>query len=81
MAEKGLPDIAKVVEMSATSETGFEDAIRNGLEALDPDDRYSVTGMWVKEQRVMVDAGEIEKFQVNLLITMQSGGDRPIKMT
>jgi dodecin len=43
--------VAHVVEISATSPQGFEDAIRQGLERANKTLR-GVTSAWVKEQRV-----------------------------
>ena len=60
--------VARVTEINATSETGFEDAIRVGVERAAKTLRQ-ITSAWVKDQRVEVDDGRIVNYQVNLLIT------------
>lgn len=60
--------VARVVEISATSDISFEDAVEQGI-ARAADTLRNVTGAWVKEQRVMVEDGEITSYQVNLKVT------------
>ena len=60
--------VARVTEINATSETGFEDAIRVGVERAAKTLRQ-ITSAWVKDQRVEVDDGRIVNYQVNVLIT------------
>jgi len=60
--------VARVTELSCTSNESFEDAIRQGIARAQRTLR-GVKGGWIKEQRVSVGAdGEIE-FQVNILVT------------
>lgn len=47
--------VARVTEISAVSPTGFEDAIRVGIERATETLR-NVTSAWVKEQRVEINA-------------------------
>lgn len=60
--------VAKITEISSTSETGFEDAIRAGIRRASQTLK-NITGAWVSEQKVIVRAGEIEKFQVTMRVT------------
>ena len=60
--------VARVTEINATSEIGFEDAIKVGVERAAKTVRQ-ITSAWVKEQRVEVADGQIVGYQVNLLIT------------
>ena len=60
--------IARVTEISATSETGFEDAARLGVERANQTLR-NVVSAWVKEQSVKVENGTIAHYQVNLMVT------------
>ena len=60
--------VAKVIEISSSSEKSFEDAIQRGI------DRASQTvenirGAWVKEQKVDVEDGKISGYRVDLKIT------------
>jgi flavin-binding protein dodecin len=54
--------------LSATSDKGFEDAIKLGLERASKTLR-NISSAWIKEQRVEVVKGRISSYQVNLLIT------------
>jgi flavin-binding protein dodecin len=63
-----MGSVARVTEVSATSDVGFEDAIKVGVERAAKTLRQ-VTSAWVKEQRVEVNDGKIVSYQVNLLIT------------
>ena len=63
-----MSDVARVTEISARSTTGFEDAIRIGVERATETLR-GVTSAWVKEQQVKVEDGRVAEYQVNLLVT------------
>ena len=60
--------IARVTEISATSETSFEDAVRLGVDRANQTLR-NVLSAWVKEQSVKVENGAIAHYQVNLMVT------------
>ena len=60
--------VARVTELSSTSEKSFEDAIRQGLERATKTLR-GVTAAWIKEQRVTLQDGKVKHYQVNLQIT------------
>lgn len=61
--------VARVSEISATSDTSFEDAIKVGL-ARATQTLRGVKSAWVKEQEVQVgDDGTISGYKVNLLVT------------
>ena len=63
-----MSDVARVTEISARSENGFEDAVRVGIERASSTLR-NVTSAWVKEQQVKVEDGRPVEYQVNLLVT------------
>lgn len=63
-----MGDVARVTEITARSEQGFEDAIRVGLERAGKTLR-NIEGAWVKEQKVEVKDGAISSFQVDMLVT------------
>ena len=63
-----MGNVARVTEINATSEVGFEDAIRVGVERAAKTVRH-ITSAWVKDQRVEVEDGKIVNYQVNMLIT------------
>jgi dodecin len=60
--------VAKVIEVSASSTTSFEDAIKQGLERAS-DSIQNVRGAWIKEQQVSVENGQITSYRVNMQVT------------
>jgi flavin-binding protein dodecin len=61
--------VARVTEISATSDSSFEDAIKLGLQRTTQTLR-GVKSAWVKEQEVQVaEDGTIASYKVNLLVT------------
>ena len=60
--------VARVTEISATSEKSFEDAIRQGVERATQTLR-GVTSAWIKEQEVRLRDGKVAEYKVNMLIT------------
>ena len=61
--------VARVTEISATSDTSFEDAIRTGIQRTTSTLR-GVRSAWVKEQEVQIgEDGSITGYKVNLLVT------------
>ena len=60
--------IARVTEISSTSKTGFEDAIRSGL-ARAGETLRNVKGAWIKEQSVDCNGGSITGYRVNMMVT------------
>lgn len=60
--------IAKVSEISATSEIGFDDAVRMGIERASKT-LHNITGAWVSEQKVQVADGEVVEYRVTLRVT------------
>ena len=62
--------VARVTELSAISEQGFEDAINQAVARATKTLR-SVQGCWVKDQNVMIENGSITGYKVNVEITFQ----------
>ena len=60
--------VARVTELSATSETGFEDAINQAVARATKTLR-GVEGAWVKDQNIMIEDGNIVGYKVNVEIT------------
>ncbi|QDG52865.1 dodecin domain-containing protein [Persicimonas caeni] len=62
--------VAKVTEITARSNKSFDDAIQQGLnrakKTLD-----NIQGAWVKEQKVIMDNGNISGYQVDLKLTFE----------
>jgi dodecin len=60
--------VAKVVEVSASSPTSFEDAVKNGIDKAS-ETLHGIQGAWVSEEKVEVADGKITEFRVTLRIT------------
>jgi len=60
--------IAKVIEISASSTTGFEDAVRDGINRA-AQTVHNMRKAWVNEQSVVIRDDNIAEWHVNLRIT------------
>ena len=60
--------VARVTELSATSESSFEDAIKEAINRATSTLR-GVEGAWVKDMNVLINNGSIVGYKVNLAIT------------
>ena len=60
--------VARVTEISSTSDKSFEDAIKQGIARAHQTLR-NVKGAWIKEQQIDIDNGNITRYRVNMLIT------------
>jgi flavin-binding protein dodecin len=60
--------VAKVVEISASSQTSFEDAVKNGVDKAGESLR-GIKGAWVSEEKVEVEDGKITEFRVTLRVS------------
>lgn len=63
-----MPSVARVTELSAKSETSFEDAMKVAVDRATSTLR-NVTSAWVKEQEVEISDGQISAYRVNVLVT------------
>ena len=63
-----MMSVARVTEISATSSKSFEDAIALGIARASKTLR-NVSGAWVKEQKVLVENGQIKEYRVNMQVT------------
>jgi flavin-binding protein dodecin len=60
--------VARVTELSAVSEKGFEDAINEAVARATKTLR-GVEGCWVKDMNVLISDGNIVGYKVNVAIT------------
>ncbi|CAN5855810.1 dodecin family protein [soil metagenome] len=60
--------VAKVSEISSTSNTSFEDAIQQGISRASKTIR-NIRSAWIKEQHVRVKDGRPTEYQVNMMVT------------
>ena len=63
-----MQSVGRVTEITSRSETGFEDAMRAGIERANKTLR-NVKSAWIKEQHVEVENGRIVSYRVNMLVT------------
>ncbi len=64
--------VAKIIEISSSSDKSFEDAINKGVERAS-NSLKNVKGAWVKEQQVAIENGKITSYRVNLNVTFVLG--------
>ncbi len=60
--------VAKTSEISASSSKSFEDAIRKGINKM-AETVDKIEGAWIKEQKVVVDDGEVKEYRVVMKVT------------
>ena len=60
--------VARVTEISATSEKSFDDAIQQGI-ARAARTLRGLQRAWIKEQHVNITEGRITGYQVNIMVT------------
>ena len=63
-----MSSVARVTEISATSEVSFEDAVKLGVSRAQETLR-NVRSAWIKEQEVQIGDGGVTSYKVNMLIT------------
>jgi flavin-binding protein dodecin len=60
--------VARVTEISSTSDRSFEDAIKQGITRASKTLR-NVKGAWIKEQQIDIEGESITRYRVNMLVT------------
>ena len=60
--------VAKVTEITSTSDKSFEDAIRRGIERAGKTLK-NIEGAWVADHEVRVKGGKISGYRVRLRVT------------
>jgi flavin-binding protein dodecin len=69
--------VARVIELSATSEESFEDAIDQGVERATSTLR-NVESAWIKDMNVLIENNEVAGYKVNMAITfVLEEGEQP----
>ena len=69
--------VARVTELSAVSETSFEDAIQQGVSRATSTLR-GVEGAWIKDMNVLIENNEIAAYKVNIAVTfVLEEGEQP----
>ncbi len=60
--------VAKIIEITATSDSSFEDAISQGI-AKASETVHNIKGAWVKEQKVLVADSAVNGYRVDLKVS------------
>ena len=60
--------VARITEISSTSEKSFEDAVQQGIQRATATLR-NVKSAWIKEQEVQVDGNRITAYKVIMKVT------------
>ncbi len=60
--------VAKTSEITASSSKSFEDAIRHGISKMGTS-VDNIESAWVKEQKVIVEKGEVAAYRVTMKVT------------
>ena len=60
--------IAKVTEITSSSQKSFDDAIRQGI-ARASESVDNIKGAWVNEQRVVVNDDKVQEYRVNMRLS------------
>ncbi|HKX83840.1 MAG TPA: dodecin family protein [Pyrinomonadaceae bacterium] len=60
--------VAKNIEITSTSTTSFDDAIRQGI-ARASKTIHNIRGAWIKEQKINVSEGNVTDYVVMMIIT------------
>jgi flavin-binding protein dodecin len=60
--------VARVTEISSSSDTSFDDAVQRGIERAHQTLRH-VKGAWVQDMKVDIEDGRIVTYRVNMKVT------------
>jgi hypothetical protein len=60
--------VARVTEITASSDKSFEDAIHVGIERANKT-LQNVKGAWIKEQKAVIEGGKITEYRVTMKVT------------
>jgi flavin-binding protein dodecin len=60
--------VAKVTEIIASSNKGFDDAVSKGIKRANKTLK-NIKGAWIKDQQVSVDNGKITEYRVTMKVT------------
>lgn len=61
--------VAKIIEINASSEVGFEDAVRSGLKKC-AESVKNIKGAWVNDTKVVTDdQGNVTEWRVSMRVS------------
>lgn len=64
--------VAKTIEIISGSKKSFDDAMRNGIKTAGKTLK-GISGAWIQDQEVVVDANKITEYRVRLRVTFVLG--------
>ena len=64
--------VAKIIEISAESKKGFEDAIQQGIKKAASTVK-NIKSAWIQEQQVVVAKNKVVSYRVNMKVTFVLG--------
>ena len=62
--------VAKVTEITSSSQVSFDDAVKAGIVRASKTLR-NIRGAWVKEQKVKVNNNQVTEYRVTLKVTFE----------
>lgn len=68
----GIMSVAKVIEITAESEKGFDDAVRRGIEKAG-ETLDNIRAAWIANQEVLVEDNQVRGYRVHLRVTFVLG--------
>jgi dodecin len=63
-----MSNVAKVIELTASSAKSIEDAVENGIRRAD-NTLDNVEGAWVQDIKCVVKNGKVTEWRVNMKVT------------
>jgi flavin-binding protein dodecin len=66
--KEGMMPVAKVIEVIAESDVGWEDAARKAV-AEASETVHNIKGLWVEGMQAIVEGGAIVKYRLNAKVT------------
>ncbi|AZO23938.1 MULTISPECIES: dodecin family protein [unclassified Mesorhizobium] len=60
--------VARVTEITSSSNKSFQDAIENGI-ARAAKTLKNVEGAWIQDQKIVIENGKISAYRVNMKVT------------
>ncbi|MCC6329647.1 MAG: dodecin domain-containing protein [Acidobacteria bacterium] len=66
--------VAKNIEITSSSASGFEDAIKSGIQRASKT-ISNIRSAWIKEQKVEIDDGKVTEYRVTMILTFVLSDD------
>ncbi len=60
--------VAKNIEITSSSASGFDDAVRSGIQRASKTIN-NIRSAWIKEQKVEIENGNVTEYRVTMILT------------